>query len=199
VKRRVGFWGVPKNLPVWGAFKQINWGNEGAPGNFYGWLVQDKDLSVDRTATHIPLLAAAVARTRGDVLEFGCGDYSTPMLHNMLAGTGRKLVSLETNKEWLERYADLRGPGHVLAHVTDWRDAILPGKFSVAFVDCQPGEARALLVKALADSAEFIIAHDTEDDGYGYEPVFADFKHRLDYDRFDPMTTLVSNVQPFTI
>jgi hypothetical protein len=43
--------------------------------------------------THTTPLVTAIMHTSGPVLEMGCGDYSTPMLHAILAKQGRFLLS----------------------------------------------------------------------------------------------------------
>lgn len=45
----------------------------------------------------------------------------------------------------------------------------------------------------LAHGCEYMVVHDTEDAGYGYEPLLSQFKYRYDYKRMKPYTTIVSN------
>lgn len=152
---------------------------------------------MDRTSTHFPILAAVVARTTGPVLELGCGDYSTPMLH--LLCRDRRLVSLEADAGWLARFADLASERHELVRVADWAGAeILDcGEWDVALVDHAPGNRRVPEIRRLMHRARFIVVHDTEDPGYGYESVLPEFTHRFDYKRLDPWTTVVSMFEEF--
>ena len=55
-------------------------------------------------ATHQVLLYEAVQRTTGPVIEFGCGEGSTVMLHEVCKDQNRRLVSVDNNPSWLSRY-----------------------------------------------------------------------------------------------
>lgn len=52
----------------------------------------------------IPLAVAALS-TKGDILELGMGMFSTPLLHKVAIDQGRKLVSVDTEFEWVEKFA----------------------------------------------------------------------------------------------
>jgi len=151
--------------------------------------------------THEPLLAAAVAIARpGPVLEVGAGNYSTPLLHALCAAMGRELLTIESDINWVERFASLRSSTHKLVHVIDW-DAAIPltdsRTWSVVFIDHAPALRRVVEIDRLADRAEFIVVHDSEDAAYNYGPSFEKFKHQHDYKRFTPWTTVLSNVRSF--
>lgn len=151
-------------------------------------------IKMDGYSTHLPLLVASVARTTGNVVEFGCGLYSTPVLH--AACLERNLFSYETDSEWLRRFRHLQSDRHQLIHVEQWADASLPVQISVALVDCQPAAARAGLITRLKGRADLIVAHDSEHRLYGYEPVLADFKYRAEWRGYAPWTTVVSDTIP---
>lgn len=75
--------------------------------------------------THLPALVAAFTRTTGDILEVGGGLYSTPVLHELAAAAGRKLVTAEVNPEWSTRLNKLAGANHQflkLPGFTKWAD-----------------------------------------------------------------------------
>jgi len=71
---------------------------------------------IDLWGTHIPVLAACVAKTTGPVLELGCGHYSTRLLHALCGAMGRQLLTVDVNLKWLARFADLRAPLHEIVH-----------------------------------------------------------------------------------
>lgn len=58
-------------------------------------------------------LVTAVANTKGSVLEFGCGDYSTPLLHAICTAQNRFLLSAESNEAWLRNFLDLATDNHL--------------------------------------------------------------------------------------
>lgn len=162
----------------------------------YKFPVPGHESKVDGYATHLPVLAACVARTSGDVLELGCGDYSTPMLH--LLCKGRKLVSLDQDPAWLARFQDLKNASHEIDLVSDWdRCGLIDGDWDVAFVDHAPPARRAIELRRLRNKARFIVVHDVEDPTYMLEAALSDFTYRYDYTRVNPWSTVVSMVEEF--
>jgi predicted O-methyltransferase YrrM len=152
---------------------------------------------MDIYATHLPLLVAAVTHTAGPVLELGIGNYSTLLLHELCRS--RTLVTLEmsTEREWLEKYYDLRTDGHVIEPVEHWAECKwLDRDWGVAFIDHKPGEERVDTIARLANRAQIIVVHDTEEGGYKYEPILSRFQYRYDYKRMRPWTSAVSNFCP---
>jgi hypothetical protein len=147
---------------------------------------------MDRTGTHFPILAACVASTKGRVLELGCGDYSTPMLHFLCKG--RPLVSIDTDAKWLARFEDLKNPDHVFHLAVDFGSVALidEGLWVVTLIDHAPALRRVVDIRRLMHRSKFLVVHDTEDLGYGYEAVLPEFKFRHDYKRWDCWTTVVS-------
>lgn len=156
--------------------------------------------------SHFPILAAAVYRTHGPILEAGCGDWSTPLLHYMSSGE-RNILSLDNDASWLARFhADYERDWHVFEHVRDWRthDFLADAHFGVAFVDCSPGEERIQVIQRLRDRADLIIAHDSERDygtgaNYGYEKIRPLFHHVSEWRRYRPYTLILSNFKEFHI
>ena len=157
--------------------------------------------------SHFPVLSAAVAITQGAVLELGCGHNSTPMLHQMTLAMGRRLVTVETDGDWLQQFLNMESDLHTLQHIQEdaWGRFPLEGRhWGVAFVDCKPGEYRKVAVERLKEHAQLIVVHDTETDyatgaDYQLEPVFATFRHRVDYCRYRPYTTVLSMTQAFPV
>ena len=162
----------------------------------------------DDYASHYAVLAAAIARTAEPVLELGCGEGSTPMLHYMCKLGGRLLITLESNPDWIKKYEGYRHAQHIIEHVPDWSQVRrhIPGapRFGVVFVDNAPGDTRIKLIEQFKDEARFILAHDSERDWgtgayYEYEKAKPLFKHVSEFRRWRPYTLILSNSQPFEI
>lgn len=162
----------------------------------------------DAYITHYPILAASVARTSGPILELGCGDGSTPMLHYMAGLTGRYLLSADIDQGWIDRYAAGYGcpRRHEFSLVRNWKDwsRLTETRWGVAFVDLSPGEDRHLVIAKLKGFADIIVAHDSERDynvgaDYKYERVKPLFKHVSEWRRFRPYTLILSDTIPFLI
>ncbi len=130
--------------------------------------------SSDVYATHQPALIWALENTEGDVLELGMGDSSTVLLHEILKDTERKLVSVEDDTSWAEKFIHLKSANHELdvikRSVNDWKkatDEYAEKKWGVVFVDQGYGEeiwrpARNYSVSKLMNSAEYVVAHDAD-------------------------------------
>lgn len=143
------------------------------------------------SATHLPILIAAVNHTPGAVLELGCGAYSTPVLHALCQG--RELLSLEQDPEWFELFKRFARGTHRVERVEDWNKAAIERPWGVAFVDHAPGAQRAIDIVRLKPHAKIIVAHDTEHRTYGYEPIFATFKYRVEWRTYSPWAVAVSD------
>jgi hypothetical protein len=116
-------------------------------------------------ASHQPALIAATEATGGDVLELGMGRYSTGLLRHLLQGTGRKLVSMESDARWLAKFRHLRCDWHEVIHVPDWMQAVEEARertWGVVFVDQHPQVMRHYAVLRLMDAAEILVVHDAD-------------------------------------
>lgn len=144
--------------------------------------------------THRPLLAEAIIRTSGPILELGMGFGSTPGLHAVAKLTGRRVESYDDDAEWFEKMQPfLFGQGHL---VGDWDKADLSGDWAVALVDHGQVGRRVREIGRLAQTCKAIIAHDTEESVYRYWTIWGLFKHRVDDMRRKPWTTAFSNTLP---
>jgi hypothetical protein len=137
-------------------------------------------------ATHQHVLKAIVQKTTGPIIEFGSGDGSTDVLHEMCKKNKRLLITLDDDLNWLDRYRrKYLGDGYNLEN-TGWHKIIfVPGKkkggnpahwvkffesfkllqtvnFDVCFIDQAPWLARFETVKLLKDKAHYIIVHDCD-------------------------------------
>lgn len=143
--------------------------------------------------THRPVLCEAILRTTGPILELGMGDNSTPPLHEV-SETGRRVCSYDHDATWTARYSELRSDNHQIKHVMSWDDCPIEStRWAVALVDHSPNERRTVDITRLAEHADVVVVHDTQDATFGYETVFDAFKYRLDYREDAPWTTLLSN------
>ena len=169
--------------------------------------------------SHYPILASAIARTTGPILECGTGWYSTPMIHLMANGK-RQVMSLETDAKWMGemiRYERLAWHGFGLidgktqkelerawvAYAETLNDTYYAE--GVVFLDQSPGEARVPMAKALKGKAKFIVCHDTEADippsggGYGWKQLDGLFKYETIWKDVRPWTTVYSDVEEFSL
>ena len=166
--------------------------------------------------SHTAILAAAIARTTGGILECGTGAWSTPLIHAL--ANGRAVMSLETDQEWMNQMAFLyktewhqfgmvRADGHhpLIAEWVKLGRGLAAFVDSVCFLDQSPGEARVPMAKAIKGKFKFIVAHDTEADippgggNYGWKELDGYFKYSFTFKDVRPWTSVFSDVEEFRL
>lgn len=124
--------------------------------------------------THQPFFIEVLKNTSGDILECGCGEGSTKMIKEQIKNTNRKLVSLESNYEWLNKYIHLSDSQHKLYHINasnndtletgyKWIDFIQNNNlnnFEIVFIDSSPWLSRKCCFDYFLNKAKIIIFHD---------------------------------------
>lgn len=145
--------------------------------------------------THLPVLIKIINLTNGPVLELGMGIFSTPYLH-FACYPKRRLVSFENNPEFAEWIAGFKASFHETYFVNDWNAIDLSGHWSVVLVDHSPAERRVEEIKKLANSADYLVVHDTnprQSHKYKYHEIYPLFKFRKDFNAEKPYTAVLSN------
>ena len=170
-------------------------------------MIKNRVIGSGQYGTHLVPLIAAVMATDGIVIEFGVGDFSTPVLHEIFGWDynwedsefiNRKLISYESDEKWLNNFIDLKSDRHEFILIDNW-DSIEVLPCSVLLVDHAPSERRIVDIDRFKDHAEILVVHDTDKmKYYGYDKVFGDFKYKKTYDRYSKSTTLLSNFTDIT-
>lgn len=147
---------------------------------------------------HRPLLLKALEATTGPVLELGMGDGSTRHLHDYCKEHNRRLVSIDNNPDWTQKYAHLGGLGHDIrcTYKDNWGEQLIDQHWSVVLVDNAPGESRWELIKRLREQADIMVIHDSEPVGSGnymLDKVFGLFKYKVDLQSAGAWASAVSN------
>ena len=108
--------------------------------------------------THLHPLLTCVLATQGSVLEFGCGEWSTPVLHAYCLSTGRRFVSVDQDRGWADKIGAQLG---VVIQTPDI-SALLKEEWSGVLVDSWPAEERSAIAAAMIHVATFVLVHDYE-------------------------------------
>lgn len=183
-------------------------------------------MQIDAYSTHQALLVAALLKTQGPILEMGGGYYSTPIVSAFANAQRREAHTIETGPavyELLKRFSspfhkiwpvsgyDFAADGRFMPRADTTRAEYMeiqsrfladfckegPPRWSVVFVDHAPGYLRVPAIEHFAESADFIVTHDTElVEAYGFEPCLSAFRHRWDSRLQVPHATIVSNSRP---
>jgi hypothetical protein len=142
---------------------------------------------------HRPLLLLGLSMTSGAVLELGSGEGSTPLLRKACEESNRPFLSYDNNPDWCEK------TGSIIALDWDTLVTLLAKKHhGLIFIDHAPGERRHLDAIALANAADVLVLHDTEEGGAGnymWGKAWPHFKYRLNYNKTGggAGATMVSN------
>lgn len=147
------------------------------------------------SASHLPVLTRIIDVSTGPMLELGTGYYSTALFHAMAEMYKRQCFSYESNIEWYAKALQYQSPYHHIIYIENW-DKLPAGHFGVVFIDQSPNKYRRFSLRKFADTADYLIAHDSEMKRQGQfhlERTLLTFKYRFDYNKIEPNTTVVSN------
>lgn len=172
------------------------------PNSLDLWNGSNRDLG---GASHLHVLLACVAATSGPVLEIGIGHSSTPVLHSVCCPNRRRLVSIESDLDWLRNFMPWAVDGHEMAEDTEEKLLELAAdgnttRWGVVFIDDSPGgEARAAHIRRFLPIADYVVMHDVEPEGNNY--ALADIETRacagrVFYSRYHPHTMAASLFNP---
>ena len=146
---------------------------------------------MSRYATHLPVLQFLMDNLRPDrILEFGIGEFSTPLLLSQ----GSELITVETDVEWLARMTQ-RNEKHTVVHwpndcVADFLLDFRMQGFDLAFVD-GPVDSRVTCVERLFWRARVIVIHDSMTRCYRWGRLIVPTQYkRIDYTALTPATSI---------
>jgi|ERR1051325_1098258 hypothetical protein len=132
-------------------------------------------------SNHRGLLLLGLHLTGGDVMEMGSGEGSTPYLRKYCEATDRIFRSYDNNRDWCHKTgADFALEWDTLVTL------IAKHHYGLIFIDHAPGERRHLDAIKLANAADVLVLHDTEEGGAGnymWHKAWPHFKYRLSYNK----------------
>lgn len=150
--------------------------------------------------SHIPVLIDIFNKSKkGPVLELGVGIFSTPLLHALCVENKRMLVSYENDPEFFEMHQTFNDEFHQINMVDNWDNIDIDNThWAMVFVDHKPAGRRVIDTKRLANIADFVVIHDSEqrsEGQYNYNSIYPLFKYRKNYVFKEGMaeTTILSN------
>lgn len=125
---------------------------------------------MDRYATHLEALIRTALRTKGPILELGCGDYSTPLLVAFAEEQGRELLVQASDELWLDRFTSYEGPPSIRMELVTWSRWAPPtpqcsgeSKWGFVFLDSEESTAdRIRRLPALLAVTDIVVMHDAD-------------------------------------
>ncbi len=141
--------------------------------------------------SHLPLLIKVMNASEGPVLELGAGLFSTPVLLWMTFDQDRHFETYDNDADWVKQLQKFD-----VQHVADWDDIPVDRHWGVVFIDHAPPERRHIDVARFANSADYIVIHDSQrhlDQYFHYKDIYHLFKYKYKYGKVKPHTTVLSN------
>jgi len=149
-----------------------------------------------RYATHQRLLRAACGLANGPIVEFGAGDYSTVLINDLYPG--RTKITIENKLEWILHLSHYALWDHTFVFNPDPFFCVeIADNAGVVFVDCDPANRRADIVRRLSQmNVGIVVVHDTEPDScpeYNWGDFASGYKYQFTDSAEKPWTTALSN------
>ena len=117
---------------------------------------------MDGYATHQQALIKAAVNSKGDILETGCGFYSTPLLYEICKARGTKLISLVQEMTWAANFNYLKGEHYEQIEVDFTKELELKGNYGMIFLDHEQFvRDRILHINNLLNHTNVLVAHDS--------------------------------------
>ena len=133
--------------------------------------------------------------TDGDVVEFGTGMFSTPVLHWMCVPDKRKLVSYESNIKFYEIARQYSDEFHDVLFVSNFDNLDIEKPWDVVFIDHQ-ADRRRIEARRVSNCAQFVILHDTcgrDEKYFQYKDIYPLYKYKYQFNLIRPKTSVLSN------
>ena len=120
--------------------------------------------------THQMVLLEILKRVNKPVLELGAGGFSTVQIHVALKDRGVKILTVESNKKWLNKYKHLKTDLHALNYVRDVEKFYADDneQWGLVFIDNsgsnskQPWNERKSAILKYSKIADYIVLHDCD-------------------------------------
>jgi hypothetical protein len=145
-----------------------------------------------RWTTHIGVLTKVLQASTGDVIEFGSGPFSTPLLHWLCKDMNRLLISYENNPKFYTLAKQYRSNLNRIKFVTDWNQVDAKTHRGLVLIDHAPWEKQSIDIIRFKDIADYIVIHGTHREEY-YIDIWEHFKYIYTWKGSSLWTSVVSN------
>lgn len=98
------------------------------------YMVEEKQF-IDIYATHQQILTREALKSNEDIMETGCGYYSTPLLVEIAKAKGIKLISFVQEINWARRFDYLIGSHYQQIQIDFEKEIPLTQRFGMCFLD----------------------------------------------------------------
>jgi hypothetical protein len=127
---------------IWNTFKQhglskvdyLLTNDNQAVTNIDRYMVEEKQF-IDTYATHQQVLIQEALKCNQDIMETGCGYYSTPILVEIAKAKGFKVIGFVQEINWARRFDYLIGSHYQQIQIDFLKEIPLTQKFGMCFLD----------------------------------------------------------------
>jgi hypothetical protein len=117
-------------------------------------------------ATHQPVLEKILSLIDKPILELGCGEGSTELIDHYAKQKNLKVVTVESEKSWMEKYIHLHSDTHAfmcIENLNEWAGYFTSDirTWGLVFIDQGEWISRQNCLTALKDKTDYIILHDS--------------------------------------
>jgi hypothetical protein len=162
-----------------------------ASRRFKSIINNNKISNMDPYSTHLEALVYAALINNEDILELGCGHYSTPVLHSICKNKNRKLHIISSNNDWLNQFKNF-GECEL---INNWQDYNFTGKYGMVFLDNeQLTKDRIMLIPKIMQITNVLVVHDA--DKMINNPNWKNFTEQYNqiwFKKYNPHTVILLN------
>lgn len=115
-------------------------------------------------ASHQPVLEHILKMIKGPILELGCGEGSTELIHYYSKLNNNTVLTIESDLGWMNNYLHLKDSTHDFLNIKnfkDWQEIIKNKKWGLVFIDQGDWNSRYESLINVKKNSEYIILHDS--------------------------------------
>jgi hypothetical protein len=126
------------------------------------YMVEEKQF-IDDYATHQQILIREALKSHLDIMETGCGYYSTPVLVEIAKFRGVKLISFVQEINWARRFDYLIGDHYQQIQIDFTNEIPLTQRFGMCFLDHeQLVKERIKHINHILEHTDTVVIHDAD-------------------------------------
>ncbi len=155
---------------IWNTFKQYGLSkvdyllttDNQAILNIDKYMVEEKQF-IDTYATHQQVLIQEALKSNEDIMETGCGYYSTPLLVEIAKAKGVKLISFVQEINWARRFDYLIGSHYQQIQIDFKQEIPLTQRFGMCFLDHEQFvRDRIKHLNNILEHTDTVVVHDAD-------------------------------------
>jgi hypothetical protein len=117
-------------------------------------------------ATHQPVLEKILLMIDKPILELGCGEGSTELIHYYGKEKKLPILTVESEKSWMEKYIHMKNESHefmCIENLNEWADYFKSDQrtWGLVFIDQGEWISRQNCLNVLKNKTDYLILHDS--------------------------------------